>query len=389
MKRIFQNLPGTLAMFWVLNAQHSTAFAQTTTFTYQGRMESSGTAYSGTAEFQPSLWDAASDGSQVATNIPTTVLVNVTNGLFVLPLDFGNALFNAGAARWLELQVRTTLGPFTTLDPRQKLTPTPYAIHSASADVAGSAGAVAATNVTGVLSLAQLPDSLAYVNRSQTFTGTNIFNSGSRLIVVGTNGIHTSPFTGLGLQYSGGEGAIVSGGFLTFYTGQGLFGNLFRVMTIDTAGNVGIGANSPLARLDVRGNIYSSGSLGIGTSSPLAPLDVRGNIRLGSSGQYLATAGDENLRILRGMVNAAGAIVFGSGFTVSRSAAGTYNISFSSAFNSFPSVSATAVPGVGSVTFATVDDSITASGATVKSWAPGNLAAPVDSKFFFIAVGPR
>jgi hypothetical protein len=102
------------------------ALAQGTAFTYQGRLTENGTAYTGNAEFQPTLWTAQSGGSVVATNFPTSVIVGVTNGLFVLPLDFGGSF--PGAARWLQLEVRTTIGPFNTLNPRQPLTPTPYAI---------------------------------------------------------------------------------------------------------------------------------------------------------------------------------------------------------------------------------------------------------------------
>jgi hypothetical protein len=100
--------------------------AQGTAFTYQGRLTDSGTAYTGTAEFQPTLWTAPSGGGVVASNSPTTVIVNVTNGLFVLPLDFGSSF--PGTARWLQLEVRTAIGPFSTLNPRQPITPTPYAI---------------------------------------------------------------------------------------------------------------------------------------------------------------------------------------------------------------------------------------------------------------------
>ena len=77
-------------------------FAQGTAFTYQGRLDSGGAPYTGSAEFQPTLWVAAANGSQVATNSPPSVVVNVTDGLFVLPLDFGDHF--PGANRWLQLE---------------------------------------------------------------------------------------------------------------------------------------------------------------------------------------------------------------------------------------------------------------------------------------------
>lgn len=111
---------------WALALLAGSASAQRTAFTYQGRLESGGVLFTGNAEFQPTLWDAATNGTQVAANNPASIVVSVTNGLFALPLDFG-ANF-PGADRWLQLGVRTTIGSFTILNPRQQITPTPYAI---------------------------------------------------------------------------------------------------------------------------------------------------------------------------------------------------------------------------------------------------------------------
>ena len=52
--------------------------------------------------------------------------VVVSNGLFTVTLDFGTGVFN-GDARWLDIAVKTnSAGGFTTLMPRQPLTPSPY-----------------------------------------------------------------------------------------------------------------------------------------------------------------------------------------------------------------------------------------------------------------------
>ena len=80
----------------------STAHAQGTGFTYQGRLDSGGVPYSGTAEFQPTLWNLLSSGMQLAANSPAQLVVAVTNGLFVLPLDFGASF--PGTDRWLQLE---------------------------------------------------------------------------------------------------------------------------------------------------------------------------------------------------------------------------------------------------------------------------------------------
>src|SRR4051812_13654429 len=81
----------------------SSTLAQGTAFTYQGRFADNGSPHTGVVEFQPTLWDAASGGSQVAANSPAQIAVGVTNGLFVLPLNFVSNF--PGADRWLQLEV--------------------------------------------------------------------------------------------------------------------------------------------------------------------------------------------------------------------------------------------------------------------------------------------
>jgi hypothetical protein len=110
----------------------ATAFAQTTSFTYQGKLSDGATAANGTYQFQFRLYDTASGGSQIGQtlDLPATV----TNGIFAVNLDFGAASFD-GAARFLEISVRQSGGQsYTTLNPRQSVTSTPYAIRALNAN---------------------------------------------------------------------------------------------------------------------------------------------------------------------------------------------------------------------------------------------------------------
>ena len=178
------------------NFQLST-FAQGTAFTYQGRLTSGTNAATGIFDLRFAIYDAVTVGTQQG-NLLTNSATAVTNGLFAVTLDFGNQF--PGANRWLEIAVRTNgAGVFTNLAPRQKLTPTPYAIYAVSAATAASASSVAAANITGIIPAAQLPATVVTngasgVNFSGTFSGsgagmTNLnlaANSGGAVIPSGT-----------------------------------------------------------------------------------------------------------------------------------------------------------------------------------------------------------
>jgi hypothetical protein len=124
----------TLSLILLLSA--AAAHAQTTSFTYQGRLQDGGTNANGTYDFQFTLWDSLSGGTQQPQPTPVTVTkpsVAVSNGVFTVQLDFGATAF-PGADRFLEISTRLAGGgSFTTLSPRQQINSTPYAIRSLSA----------------------------------------------------------------------------------------------------------------------------------------------------------------------------------------------------------------------------------------------------------------
>ncbi len=99
-----------------------------TAFTYQGQLKKDGSPLNGNCDFQFGLWNAATGGTQIGTT-QTKTNVPVSNGLFTISdLDFGSGAFN-GDARWLAIAVRFPAGSggYTSLSPRQALTPAPYA----------------------------------------------------------------------------------------------------------------------------------------------------------------------------------------------------------------------------------------------------------------------
>lgn len=142
-----------LAVLWQLAIQGG---AQVTSFTYQGRLNDGGGPAQGSYDFSFSVLDAAVGGNLVGSPV-RVVPVLVTNGVFNTVLDFGGGVFN-GAARWLELKVRTngSAQAYATLLPRQPLLATPYAVHAVTAS------SINAANVVGVMSSNQLPANVAY-----------------------------------------------------------------------------------------------------------------------------------------------------------------------------------------------------------------------------------
>ncbi len=120
-----------------------------TAFTYQGQLKTtSGSPVNGNCDMAFRLYDAAGSGDPLTGGNPVgsviTTTVPVTDGLFVVGLDFGGGAFN-GDARWLEIAVKCRSDPgFTTLSPRQALTAVPYALY------APAAGSAPWSGLTGV-----------------------------------------------------------------------------------------------------------------------------------------------------------------------------------------------------------------------------------------------
>jgi hypothetical protein len=151
------------------------ALAQGTVFTYQGALNDNGSRANGTYDLIFTVYDSTNQPGVVVGGPITNSAVVVSNGLFTVALDFGNVF--DGNARWLEIGVRTNGGAsFSPLNPRQPLTPVPYAMLSSSA-----------TNLVGPLSAANLaPVSALFAGASNGLSSsfstnlslfTNIFNA--------------------------------------------------------------------------------------------------------------------------------------------------------------------------------------------------------------------
>ena len=155
-------------------------FAQTTGFTYQGKLGDAGAPANGSYDLRFTMWDAASGGNQQPQPSPVTVTrpgVLVANGGFTVRLDFGASF--PGGDRYLEVSVRVhnadpNTPAYSTLSPRQRIGSTPYAIRSLSA--------ATADNVSGIVSIANggtggATQNFVDLNSNQVIGGNKTFSN--------------------------------------------------------------------------------------------------------------------------------------------------------------------------------------------------------------------
>jgi hypothetical protein len=155
------------------------AFAQTTAFTYQGRLTDGSLPANGTYNMQFSLFDSETGGAQIDT--AQTMLVTVSNGIFTIKLNFGATAFNTANGRFLEIAVKKTNDPdYTTLTPRQEITSAPFAQRankSGEADSLSSACVGCVTN-SQISSLAGSKVTGTVANATNAATANNALSLG-------------------------------------------------------------------------------------------------------------------------------------------------------------------------------------------------------------------
>ncbi len=307
-------------------------------FTYQGKLNSQGTVANGIYDLRFRLYDDVAGGIQVGPELCSDN-VSVIDGLFTVSLDFGPQY--SGDGRFLEIEVRADQNQdcsdgsgFNLLLPRQPLTAAPYAAFALNG-TPGPQGEPGPQGPEGPMGFPGFP---------------------------GLNGLDgaTGPAGPAGPMGpsgpSGPTGPVGATGASPFtLSGPNAYYN---------AGNVGIGTNTPLQKLDVNGalmlrggviqngtaaiptgdlGLYSQisgvwmrfvtnnapfqwyadglsgttsqmtltadGKLGIGNASPQIGIDMRGNDIIGST----ATTGTQHSTLNRGTKISFGYIPVGSG----------------------------------------------------------------------------
>ncbi len=238
-----------------------------TAFTYQGRLTDGGAPANGVYDFSFNLYNVPSGGSAIAAPNGKND-VSVTNGLFTVTLDFGTSAFT-DQARYLDISVRpgASTGGYTTLSPRQSLTPTPNALYSTAPwATSGSSISFSQGNVgigtTAPNAALSIVKSSAPEPSAQGFPVALKIGSPAGTIPFSfrQNAAESTTPTLAWFETSSGDLGYLSAATSTFIlgalTGKNLGLNVngnSRAMTLATSGNVGIGTSSPTAQLHVSG----------------------------------------------------------------------------------------------------------------------------------------
>ena len=254
-----------------------------TAFTYQGGLNDAGNPADGLYDALFVLRDSPEGPNEVG--IIGIQNFDVFDGYFTVELDFGSNVFD-GTERWLEVYVRP--GDFNDpceyqiLEPRQKITPVPYALHThgVSIDQYNTfVGLEAGANTTGGQQNTFVGDFAGSYNTTgslNTFLGSQagrVNTSGNFNTFVGdfTGSYNTvgnsNTFIG---TYAGGD-----------YLNPAASGNVFigyQAGWNETGSNKLCIANSSADPPLISGD-FSTGRVGIGTSNPQAKLDVSGAVR--------------------------------------------------------------------------------------------------------------
>ena len=262
----------------------------TTAFTYQGQLKLGGLPVSETCDFAFRLFNAESTppGSQVGPTLRFDGVnknpppIAVVNGLFDVALDFGGNVFT-GDARWLQISVccASPCAPgFTTLNPRQLITLTPYAQHALSAGATSwnnltdipagfadgvdnpSSGScsvgqvVTGFNATGMILCALDQDTTLSEAEVESFVVNGPLNLAAGTTLNGdevSTGPHTTslPWNAIsnipagfadGIDDTGGDGHSL----------DAADGAPVDAVFVDNDGNVGIATTTPAAQLEIR-----------------------------------------------------------------------------------------------------------------------------------------
>jgi hypothetical protein len=233
--------------------------AQTTAFTYQGKLSDGASPANGNYDMQFKLFDTATVGTGIQQGPTiTNPSLPVTAGIFTVQLDFGLAPFS-GPPRFLEIGVRPagSPDPYAVLSPRQPVTSTPYSVRSLNssvADVLSSAcvgcvtstqvSSVAGSAVSGPIPVTSVPaGSASYVQNATTQQASSNFS----------------------ISGNGAAGGTLTGNAVNATTQYNIGGS--RVLSVAGVQNVFAGLNAGAANPTGGGNSFFGSSSGLSNTT--------------------------------------------------------------------------------------------------------------------------
>jgi Chaperone of endosialidase len=300
----------------------ATSQAQSSSFTYQGRLTDGGTAANGNYDLQFALFDSLSGGAQIGST-QTLNTVAVSNGAFTVSLDFGASSFN-GANRFLEISAWPSgSGSFTLLSPRQRISSTPYAIRSlnaTSADTVTVNGVPAGSGNYIQNTTSEQPASNFHVSGNGAAGGTlsatvidastQYNRDGNRILSNdGTNnlfvGVGTGPAnTGLDNSFVGSQAGLsnVDGNANSFFgsgagksningAGDSFFGSSAGVKNSTAVANTFLGSSAGSSNTNGSSNTF------VGNATGMNNINGAGNTFIGSSTGLANVSGIQNTMI--------------------------------------------------------------------------------------------
>lgn len=243
-----------------------------TAISYQGSLVDGGAPANGTYYFQFSLYDALTGGNQIDSTLAQTL--TVSDGIFNTTLDFGDNAF-PGVARYLQIAVGTNGVDYTTLSPRQALTPVPVALSLPNVSTTQSGQVGIGTDAPSA--------TLDVVGDIETTAGMKDFGGGNAVVSYGANGSLNTRLGENGANY-GGLSLYNAAGDRQVSAWVGAAGGVYQIYGPDNKLDAELGPNGlRLATADgsIHTDLYVDGN-GAGT------LNLRGgngnvNARLGEN----------------------------------------------------------------------------------------------------------
>lgn len=264
-----------------------------TSFTYQGELTENGGLANGAFDMEFSLWTAAAGGAQVGQTIPLDG-VGVVEGRFTIELDFGAGSFN-NSGRWLEVEVNGF-----TLDPRTRITRSPYALQTRGVFVDD-------VNLVGIGTSSPDADSRLTVNADGQFQAIHAssgaatwptiygFNGNALGHVLHADGIADAKLTQGGVVIVGqvdGENLAIDGN---------------EIMARDNGGESTLHLNLE------GGPIVTGGRLGVGTNPGFGQLSVRDSDPTAAFGLAVETSNQGELPSIYAENQAGGPVIWALG----------------------------------------------------------------------------